>query len=44
MSIEKNVYGFWVISNIIDGYLITRRYMGYTKKEAVLEFKREFNV
>ena len=41
MTIEKNINGFWVISDIVDGYLITRRYMDYTKREAVAMFKAE---
>jgi hypothetical protein len=41
MTIEKNMNGFWVISDIVDGYLVTRRYMDYTKKEAVAMFKAE---
>jgi hypothetical protein len=40
MSIN-NYNGTWVISDIVDGYLVTRKYMGYTKKEAVDMFKEE---
>lgn len=33
--------GMIVISEVVDGYLVTRRYIGYTKKEAVKDFKEE---
>ena len=33
--------GMIVISEVVDGYLVTRRYIGYTKKEAVRDFKEE---
>lgn len=41
MSAYKNVHGAWVISAVIKGYLVTRQYYGYTKKEAIAEFKAE---
>ena len=41
MSIDKNSEGAWRISDIIDGYLVTRRYYGYTKREAIKLFKEE---
>lgn len=44
MTITKNYQGAYVISDIIDGYLVERVYMGYTKKEArqrFQEYKRE---
>jgi hypothetical protein len=34
MTIEKRHDGAYVISDIIDGYLVTRIYMGYTLREA----------
>ena len=40
MLIEKKS-GMLVISEIVKGYLITKRYMEYTKKEAVKKFKSE---
>lgn len=41
MLIERNTQGAWVISDIIDGYLVTRKYYGYTKRDAVREFKAD---
>jgi hypothetical protein len=41
MLIEKSLSGYWIISNIIDGYLVTRKYSGYTKKQAIKLFKLE---
>lgn len=40
MLIEKN-HACINISETIDGHLFTRRYIGYTRKEAVREFKIE---
>lgn len=42
MTIEKTFQGAWKISDIIGGYLVTRQYFDYTKKEAIAEFKGEF--
>ena len=41
MTISKNVYGYWVISDMVGGYRIERKYIGYTKKEAIRLFKNE---
>lgn len=41
MIVEKNEEGAWVIYDSIGGYLVTRRYYFYTKREAVRLFKRE---
>ena len=41
MSIDKNSEGAWRISDVVDGYLVTRRYYGYTKSEAIKLFKEE---
>ncbi|MGL5936216.1 MAG: hypothetical protein ACRCZI_11420 [Cetobacterium sp.] len=39
MLIERVAHsGMYVISEVVDGYLFTRRYMGYTKREAIAEF------
>ena len=40
MLIEK-ITGGYAVSDIIDGYISTRRYFGYTKREAVRMFKEE---
>lgn len=40
MNIEKNREGAWVIyASGRDGYLITRSYYGYTKRDAVRLFR-----
>ena len=36
--------GMWEVSAVIGGYLVRRRYQGYTKKEAFNLFKDEFKV
>ena len=41
MTIDKNAEGAWRITDIVDGYLVTRRYYGYTKREAIKLFKEE---
>lgn len=33
--------GAWQVSAIVRGYLVTRMYYGYTKREAVQEFRRD---
>lgn len=33
--------GGWRISAMIGGYLVSRRYFGYSKREAIAEFKDE---
>lgn len=33
--------GDWLITDIINGYLVRRRYSGYTKREAEKLFKAE---
>ena len=43
MNIE-NRNGAWIISDIINGYSVTRKYIFYTKKQAISAFKQEFNV
>jgi hypothetical protein len=43
LSIDKNSEGAWRISAVVSGYLETRRYYGYTKREAVALYLAEFN-
>jgi hypothetical protein len=43
MSIRTTFQGAIEISDIIDGYLVTRQYFGYTKKQAINLFKAEHN-
>ena len=41
MTIERNHEGAYVISDIVAGYLVTRRYYGYTKREAIRMFRED---
>ena len=41
MLINKNVNGYIVISDIVNGYIVTRKYMYYTTKQAKKLFKNE---
>jgi hypothetical protein len=41
MTIERTFQGAYKISDIINGYLVTRQYMGYTKREAIQAFKQD---
>lgn len=43
LSIETTFQGAYRISAIIDGYLTTRQFFGYSKREAVRLFLAEFN-
>lgn len=43
MTIERTYQGAYRITDIINGHYISRQYFFYTKKEAVAEFKAEFN-
>lgn len=33
--------GGWRVSAVIDGYRVSRLYLGYNKREAVAEFRRD---
>jgi len=44
MIIDKNQEGAWRIKDIVNGYWETRVYYYYTKKEAIDNFKEEFNL
>jgi hypothetical protein len=41
MSIRITFQGAIEISDIIDGYLVTRQYFGRTKRQAIRLFKSE---
>ena len=43
ITLEKNTYGAWIASAIVDGYLITRQFYFYTKREAARLFLLELN-
>ena len=36
--------GAWEVSGMIDGYLVRRVYYGYTKREAIAEFKEQTGI
>lgn len=38
--IIENYSGSWIISETINGYLITKKYLFYTKKEAITSFEK----
>ena len=40
-TVERNHEGAWVVSDIIGGYLVVRRFYGYTRREAVQLFRQE---
>ena len=41
MIAERNYEGAWVVSDIVGGYLVTRRFYYYSKREALAMFKAE---
>lgn len=41
LNIERTFQGAWRISALVNGYLVTKQYFGYTKKEAVTAFQLE---
>lgn len=41
MTIERTFQGAYKISAIVNGYLVSKQYMGYTKREAIQAFKQE---
>lgn len=42
MIVERmEVSGGWRVSDLIDGYYVTRRYFGYTKREAMQLFRQD---
>lgn len=42
ITIEYTFQGAIRISAIVDGYLVTRQYMGYTKREAISLFRQKY--
>lgn len=42
MTIRKTFQNAWEISAIVDGFLVTKQYFYYTKKEAITLFKQEY--
>ena len=43
ITIEKNKFGGYIISAIVGGYLVTRKFSYYTKREAARLFLNEVN-
>ena len=41
MTVTKNIHGNYIISDIINGHLVTMTYIGYTKKQAIKMFREE---
>ena len=44
MTITYTYNGFWQISDVIGGYLTTRNYLDYEKREALEAFATEFGI
>ena len=42
MSVTKLHNGAWEVAMMINGYRVHSTYYGYTKREAVAAFKRDF--
>ena len=43
MTMERDeIRGVWIATDTIDGYMVTRRYYGYTKQEAAQQWAEEF--
>lgn len=40
ITIERGIHGDWKCSSIVNGHLRRSSYYGYSKKEALQEFKR----
>ncbi len=42
MTVTKSFpHGYWQVSDIVAGHLVSRTYIGYTKREAIAAFKEE---
>lgn len=41
LQIEKTFQGAWRISAMVNGYLVSKQYFGYTKKEAISQFQHD---
>jgi hypothetical protein len=42
MTIEKNIHGYYVISDIINSYRMQQTYIGYSKRDAIRLFREEY--
>jgi hypothetical protein len=41
ITVEKTINGILVLSAMVNGYLVRRKYIGYTRKEARAMFRDE---
>ena len=44
MTITYTINGYFEISDIIGGHLVSRKYLDYEQREAVEAFAREFGI
>jgi hypothetical protein len=40
ITYERNRYGAWVLYANVNGYLVSRQFMGYTKRDATKLFRQ----
>ena len=41
LTINRNAEGAWRVSAIVGGFLVTRVYYGFTRRESVARFRAE---
>lgn len=41
IEIERTFQGAWRISAMVNGYLVSKQYFGYTKREALAAFQEQ---
>lgn len=41
MTVERTIQGAWRVCAMVGGHLITRVYMGFTKRQAIQLFKED---
>jgi hypothetical protein len=44
MTIERTINGMWTFTHLVGDRLVTRRYLGYPKKQAERLFREEIRV
>jgi hypothetical protein len=42
MTIERTFQGAYRITGTVNGYLVSKQYFGYTKREALAAFKAQY--
>jgi hypothetical protein len=40
-TVDRNAEGAWRVSAIVGGFLVTRCYYGFTRRESVARFRAE---